>query len=146
MLQLPSKQLNLLKGLSRNKKKCRLNFISSSFLLLHVCQAVQLESVSAVRVRYLMIVSTLASKQESVLLGMDFPNSERCVWPDLLQRCAVTKKAPDWVSVQWIIFNHSAFILGLCFTRLQRSVHHRTGPAGVERHAGLPGWRWVNNE
>lgn len=79
MLQLPSKQLNLLKGLSRNKKKCRLNFISSSFLLLHVCQAVQLESVSAVRVRYLMIVSTLASKQESVLLGMDFPNSERCV-------------------------------------------------------------------
>lgn len=39
----------------------------------------QLESVSPVRVRYLIIVSTLCNKQESILLGMDFPNSERCV-------------------------------------------------------------------
>lgn len=59
----------------------------------------QLESVSAVRVRYLIIVSTLASKQESVLLGMDFPNSERCVWP--------VRKAADWVSVQLMISNHA---------------------------------------
>lgn len=42
-------------------------------------QAVQLESVSSVRVRYLIVVSTLGSKEESLLLGMDFPNSERCV-------------------------------------------------------------------
>uniref|UniRef100_A0A3B3VU23 protein-serine/threonine phosphatase n=1 Tax=Poecilia latipinna TaxID=48699 RepID=A0A3B3VU23_9TELE len=35
--------------------------------------AVELESVSTVRVRYLIVVSTLASKQESILLGMDFP-------------------------------------------------------------------------
>lgn len=50
------------------------------FCLPHPCvlQAVQLESVSSVRVRYLIIVSTL-DKQESLLLGMDFPNSERCV-------------------------------------------------------------------
>ncbi|MEQ2211333.1 hypothetical protein XENOCAPTIV_024984, partial [Xenoophorus captivus] len=38
--------------------------------------AVELESVSLVRVRYLIVVSTLASKQESILLGMDFPSSD----------------------------------------------------------------------
>lgn len=42
-------------------------------------QAVQLDSVSSVRVRYLIVVSTLANKHESILLGMDFPNSDRCV-------------------------------------------------------------------
>uniref|UniRef100_A0A8D3EFX3 Slingshot N-terminal domain-containing protein n=1 Tax=Scophthalmus maximus TaxID=52904 RepID=A0A8D3EFX3_SCOMX len=41
--------------------------------------AVQLESVNPTRVRYLIMVSTLGSKQESILLGMDFPNSDRCV-------------------------------------------------------------------
>ncbi|XP_028271370.1 protein phosphatase Slingshot homolog 3 isoform X1 [Parambassis ranga] len=53
--------------------------------------AVQLESVSPVRVRYLIVVSTLGNKQESILLGMDFPtsNSDQCtiglvmpVWSD----------------------------------------------------------------
>lgn len=43
-----------------------------------VLQAVQLESVSSVRVRYLIVVSTLGNKEESLLLGVDFPNSERC--------------------------------------------------------------------
>lgn len=42
-------------------------------------QAVQLDSVSPVRVRYLIVVSTLANKHESILLGMDFPKSDRCV-------------------------------------------------------------------
>lgn len=42
-------------------------------------QAVQLESVSPVRVRYLIVVSTLGSKHESILLGMDFPNTDRFV-------------------------------------------------------------------
>lgn len=49
------------------------------FYILSSRQAVQLESVSPVRVRYLIIVSTLGNKQESILLGMDFPNPERCV-------------------------------------------------------------------
>ncbi|XP_050983620.1 protein phosphatase Slingshot homolog 3 [Labeo rohita] len=53
--------------------------------------AVRLESVSPVRVRYLLIVSTLNEKHESLLLGMDFPgsNSDECtiglvlpVWSD----------------------------------------------------------------
>ncbi|KAL7863471.1 hypothetical protein SRHO_G00124550 [Serrasalmus rhombeus] len=53
--------------------------------------AVRLESTSAVRVRYLLIVATSSRKQESLLLGMDFPsmNSDQCtiglvlpVWSD----------------------------------------------------------------
>lgn len=52
-------------------------------LYLHPCsvQAVQLESVSSVRIRYLIIVSTLANKDETILLGMDFPKQDRCVRP-----------------------------------------------------------------
>lgn len=53
--------------------------------------AVRLESVSPVRLRYLLIVGTLDNKQESLLLGMDFPglNSDECtiglvlpIWSD----------------------------------------------------------------
>ncbi|XP_060740666.1 protein phosphatase Slingshot homolog 3 isoform X2 [Tachysurus vachellii] len=53
--------------------------------------AVRLESVSPIRVRYLLIVSTVSHKQESLLLGMDFPsiNSDYCtiglvlpIWSD----------------------------------------------------------------
>lgn len=44
------------------------------------CQAVRLESVSPVRVRYLLVISTNCSKNESILLGVDFPNMERCVY------------------------------------------------------------------
>lgn len=53
--------------------------------------AVRLESVSSVRLRYLLIVGTLDKKQESLLLGMDFPgsNSDECtiglvlpIWSD----------------------------------------------------------------
>ncbi|XP_072519317.1 protein phosphatase Slingshot homolog 3 [Salminus brasiliensis] len=53
--------------------------------------AVRLESVSPVRVRYLLIVATSSRRQESLLLGMDFPdtNSDQCtiglvlpIWSD----------------------------------------------------------------
>ncbi|XP_063044093.1 protein phosphatase Slingshot homolog 3 [Engraulis encrasicolus] len=53
--------------------------------------AVQLESLSPVRVRYLLVISTLCNKDESLLLGMDLPdmNSDQCtiglvlpVWSD----------------------------------------------------------------
>ncbi|XP_051944945.1 protein phosphatase Slingshot homolog 3-like isoform X2 [Xyrauchen texanus] len=39
--------------------------------------AVRLESVSPIRLRYLLIVGTLNEKQESLLLGMDFCDSNR---------------------------------------------------------------------
>ncbi|XP_052006080.1 protein phosphatase Slingshot homolog 3-like isoform X2 [Xyrauchen texanus] len=53
--------------------------------------AVRLESVSSIRVRYLLIVGTLNEKEESMLLGMDFrdSNSDECtiglvlpIWSD----------------------------------------------------------------
>ncbi|XP_051944944.1 protein phosphatase Slingshot homolog 3-like isoform X1 [Xyrauchen texanus] len=53
--------------------------------------AVRLESVSPIRLRYLLIVGTLNEKQESLLLGMDFcdSNSDECtiglvlpIWSD----------------------------------------------------------------
>ncbi|KAF3838280.1 hypothetical protein F7725_010048 [Dissostichus mawsoni] len=69
--------------------------------------AVQLESISSVRVRYLIVVCTLGNKQESILLGMDFPNSDS------------SKK-----------LNFHSFLC-FCFlpASLQRPVHHRPGPA-----------------
>ncbi|CAJ1058523.1 protein phosphatase Slingshot homolog 3 isoform X1 [Xyrichtys novacula] len=55
--------------------------------------AVQLESVSSVRVRYLIVVSTLGNKQESVLLGMDFPNSDS-------DECTIGLVLPVWSDTQ----------------------------------------------
>uniref|UniRef100_A0A3B3VU30 protein-serine/threonine phosphatase n=1 Tax=Poecilia latipinna TaxID=48699 RepID=A0A3B3VU30_9TELE len=55
--------------------------------------AVELESVSTVRVRYLIVVSTLASKQESILLGMDFPSSEST-------HCTIGLVLPVWSDTQ----------------------------------------------
>lgn len=55
---------------------------STSTIVLYFCtptQAVQLESVSPVRVRYLLIISTLNNKNETLLLGMDLPNMERYI-------------------------------------------------------------------
>uniref|UniRef100_A0A7N9AST9 Slingshot N-terminal domain-containing protein n=1 Tax=Mastacembelus armatus TaxID=205130 RepID=A0A7N9AST9_9TELE len=55
--------------------------------------AVQLESASPVRVRYLIVVSTLVSKQESILLGMDFPNSDS-------DHCTIGLVLPIWSDTQ----------------------------------------------
>ncbi|XP_070769453.1 protein phosphatase Slingshot homolog 3 isoform X1 [Enoplosus armatus] len=55
--------------------------------------AVQLESVSSVRVRYLIVVSTLNNKQESILLGMDFPNSDS-------DQCTIGLVLPVWSDTQ----------------------------------------------
>ncbi|KAL3044879.1 hypothetical protein OYC64_013201 [Pagothenia borchgrevinki] len=55
--------------------------------------AVQLESISSVRVRYLIVVCTLGNKQESILLGMDFPNSDS----DL---CTIGLVLPIWSDTQ----------------------------------------------
>ncbi|XP_071373447.1 protein phosphatase Slingshot homolog 3 [Centroberyx affinis] len=55
--------------------------------------AVQLESISPVRVRYLIVVSTLGNKQESILLGMDFPNSDS-------DQCTIGLVLPIWSDTQ----------------------------------------------
>ncbi|KAJ8015747.1 hypothetical protein DPEC_G00029360 [Dallia pectoralis] len=55
--------------------------------------AVRLESVSPVRVRYLIVVSTLHNKQESLLLGMDFPRAES-------DQCTIGLVLPIWSATQ----------------------------------------------
>ncbi|TKS72396.1 Protein phosphatase [Collichthys lucidus] len=55
--------------------------------------AVQLDSVSSVRVRYLIVVSTLGNKEESILLGMDFPNSDS-------EQCTIGLVMPVWSDTQ----------------------------------------------
>lgn len=55
--------------------------------------AVQLESVNPVRVRYLIIVSTLGNKDESILLGMDFPNADS-------DQCTIGLVLPIWSDTQ----------------------------------------------
>uniref|UniRef100_A0AAY5L023 protein-serine/threonine phosphatase n=1 Tax=Esox lucius TaxID=8010 RepID=A0AAY5L023_ESOLU len=55
--------------------------------------AVRLESVSSVRVRYLIVVSTLHNKQESLLLGMDFPEAES-------DQCTIGLVLPIWSATQ----------------------------------------------
>ncbi|XP_023814964.1 protein phosphatase Slingshot homolog 3 isoform X2 [Oryzias latipes] len=55
--------------------------------------AVELESVSPVRVRYLIIVSTQGNKQESILLGVDFPRSDS-------NQCTIGLVLPIWSDTQ----------------------------------------------
>ncbi|KAG1954372.1 protein phosphatase Slingshot homolog 3 [Pimephales promelas] len=55
--------------------------------------AVRLESSSPVRLRYLLIVGTLDKKQESLLLGMDFPGSNS-------DECTVGLVLPIWSDTQ----------------------------------------------
>ncbi|XP_068180983.1 protein phosphatase Slingshot homolog 3 isoform X2 [Antennarius striatus] len=55
--------------------------------------AVQLESVNALRVRYLIVIATLSNKEESILLGMDFPNSDS-------DQCTIGLVMPVWSDTQ----------------------------------------------
>ncbi|XP_070818168.1 protein phosphatase Slingshot homolog 3 [Chaetodon trifascialis] len=55
--------------------------------------AVQLESVNQVRIRYLIVVSTLGNKEESILLGMDFPSSDS-------DQCTIGLVLPVWSDTQ----------------------------------------------
>ncbi|XP_008291355.1 protein phosphatase Slingshot homolog 3 [Stegastes partitus] len=55
--------------------------------------AVQLESVSPTRVRYLIVISTLGNKQENILLGMDFPSSDS-------DQCTIGLVLPIWSDTQ----------------------------------------------
>lgn len=55
--------------------------------------AVRLESLSPIRVRYLLIVTTASHKYESLLLGMDFPNMNS-------DACTVGLVLPIWSDTQ----------------------------------------------
>ncbi|XP_064200133.1 protein phosphatase Slingshot homolog 3 isoform X2 [Anguilla rostrata] len=55
--------------------------------------AVRLESVSLVRVRYLLIISTLCNKYESILLGVDFPSKDS-------DHCTIGLVVPIWSDTQ----------------------------------------------
>ncbi|XP_037635882.1 protein phosphatase Slingshot homolog 3 isoform X1 [Sebastes umbrosus] len=55
--------------------------------------AVQLESAGSVRVRYLIVVATLSNKEESILLGMDFPSSGS-------DQCTIGLVLPVWSDTQ----------------------------------------------
>ncbi|XP_030223402.1 protein phosphatase Slingshot homolog 3 [Gadus morhua] len=55
--------------------------------------AVQLESSSPVRVRYLIVISTCSNKHESVLLGMDFPKADS-------DECTIGLVLPVWSDTQ----------------------------------------------
>ncbi|KAM4622206.1 protein phosphatase Slingshot homolog 3 [Polymixia lowei] len=64
--------------------------------------AVQLESVSPVRVRYLIVVCTLNNKQESILLGMDFPNTDS-------DQCTIGLVLPVWSDTQVFLDGDGGF-------------------------------------
>lgn len=55
--------------------------------------AVRLESVRPVRVRYLLVIGTLDNKEESLLLGMDFPSSNS-------DECTIGLVLPIWSDTQ----------------------------------------------
>ncbi|CAL8263997.1 unnamed protein product [Lota lota] len=55
--------------------------------------AVQLESVSPVRIRYLLVISTCSNKHESILLGIDFPKADS-------DECTIGLVVPVWSDTQ----------------------------------------------
>ncbi|KAJ8371889.1 hypothetical protein AAFF_G00299270 [Aldrovandia affinis] len=55
--------------------------------------AVCLESVSPVRMRYLLVISTLCNKYETILLGMDFPTKDS-------DQCTIGLVVPIWSDTQ----------------------------------------------
>ncbi|XP_041916813.1 protein phosphatase Slingshot homolog 3 [Alosa sapidissima] len=64
--------------------------------------AVQLESVSPVRVRYLIVVSTLGNKNETLLLGMDLPDMQS-------DQCTIGLVLPVWSDTQVFLDGDGGF-------------------------------------
>ncbi|XP_042563927.1 protein phosphatase Slingshot homolog isoform X2 [Clupea harengus] len=64
--------------------------------------AVQLESVSPVRVRYLIVVSTGCNKMESLLLGMDLPDMQS-------DQCTIGLVLPVWSDTQVFLDGDGGF-------------------------------------
>ncbi|XP_033829837.1 protein phosphatase Slingshot homolog 3 [Periophthalmus magnuspinnatus] len=82
--------------------------------------AVQLESVSPVRIRYLIIVSTLGNKDESILLGMDFPNADS-------DQCTIGLVLPIWSDTQVYLDGDGGFsVASAVETRIFKPVSMQT--------------------
>ncbi|KAJ0050210.1 hypothetical protein NL108_014057, partial [Boleophthalmus pectinirostris] len=82
--------------------------------------AVQLESVNPVRVRYLIIVSTLGNKDESILLGMDFPNADS-------DQCTIGLVLPIWSDTQVYLDGDGGFsVASAVETRIFKPVSMQT--------------------
>lgn len=86
----PSKQSNRASGAQHRQLHAMVELLRPEDT---IRLAVQLESVNPVRVRYLIIVSTLGNKQESILLGMDFPNTDS-------NQCTIGLVLPIWSDTQ----------------------------------------------
>ncbi|KAG7275764.1 hypothetical protein CRUP_009867, partial [Coryphaenoides rupestris] len=82
--------------------------------------AVQLESVSPVRVRYLIVVCTCSSKHESILLGMDFPRADS-------DECTIGLVVPVWSDTQVYLDGDGGFsVTGAEETRIFKPVSIQT--------------------
>ncbi|XP_023653180.2 protein phosphatase Slingshot homolog 3 isoform X1 [Paramormyrops kingsleyae] len=82
--------------------------------------AVRLESVSPVRVRYLLVISTDCSKNESILLGVDFPNMES-------DCCTIGLVLPIWSDTQVYLDGDGGFsVTSAKMTRIFKPVSIQT--------------------
>ncbi|XP_072295714.1 protein phosphatase Slingshot homolog 3 isoform X2 [Eucyclogobius newberryi] len=82
--------------------------------------AVQLESVNPVKVRYLIIVSTLGNKDESILLGMDFPDVDSA-------QCTIGLVLPIWSDTQVYLDGDGGFsVASAVETRIFKPVSMQT--------------------
>ncbi|XP_028816413.1 protein phosphatase Slingshot homolog [Denticeps clupeoides] len=82
--------------------------------------AVRLESVSAVRVRYLLIITTLSSKYESLLLGMDLPDMQS-------DHCTIGLVLPVWSDTQVFLDGDGGFsVTSADVTRIFKPVSMQT--------------------
>ncbi|XP_048826551.1 protein phosphatase Slingshot homolog 3 isoform X2 [Brienomyrus brachyistius] len=82
--------------------------------------AVRLESVSPVRVRYLLVISTNCRKNESILLGVDFPNMES-------DCCTIGLVLPVWSDTQVYLDGDGGFsVTSAEMTRIFKPVSIQT--------------------
>ncbi|KAF5898967.1 protein phosphatase Slingshot 3-like [Clarias magur] len=110
----------LVGGASDNKSKHLHAMISRLRPEDTVKLAVRLESVNPVRVRYLIIVTTSSRKQESLLLGMDFPNVNS-------EDCTIGLVLPIWSDTQVYLDGDGGFsVTSAEYTRIFKPVSIQT--------------------
>ncbi|XP_053361310.1 protein phosphatase Slingshot homolog 3 isoform X1 [Clarias gariepinus] len=110
----------LIGGASDNKSKHLHAMISRLRPEDTVKLAVRLESVNPVRVRYLIIVSTTSRKEESLLLGMDFPNVNS-------EDCTIGLVLPIWSDTQVFLDGDGGFsVTSAEYTRIFKPVSIQT--------------------
>lgn len=131
--KLPSKELNLLMGLRRNNNVCP--WISYYCMFTRRCSwnpSVRSESD-------IWSLSPPSTANKRVCCWVWISPTRRGVCDPTCCNTALSQSS----RLNFCSVNH---FYSLCFyfvICLQRSVHHRSGAASVERHPGLPGWRWV---